>query len=289
LSKRLQRHYPPHRVYVDVFGGSGALIARQEPRAEEVYNDLDTDVYNVFATVKEPAGHNEVLRLLETTSNDREQYTECKQILADTNESSIRRAWAFMVAGTIGFSAHPALANGWTRSEIQRRDLRNLPAKMQWWHDRLRNVHLENRPWQEVIDIYDSPASFFLLDPPYLAQVLRSEGNQYYQHRMAADAHVELIERLRTIKGCALICGYNHPLYTALLFYWRKVCFCARETMGGRAGKRQEVVWLNYEDDGSRIETNRLRITKRFIDIMQGEEQAFEYLERVRRLRQLPQ
>ena len=287
LARRFQQCFPPHRVYIDVFGGSAAMIARQEPRAGEVYNDLDTDVYNVFATVKDSAGYNEVLRLLEATSNDREQYKTCKQVLADTNEPDARRAWAFLTCGTIGFSAHPAIANGWTRNEIQRRDLLNLPAKMRWWHERLRNVRLENRPWQEVVERYDSHDTFFFCDPPYLAQVLRSGGDQYYQHRMNADAHVELIERLRTIKGYAFICGYNHPLYTAFLFHWRKVCFFARETMGGRAGKRQEIAWLNYEDDGSKIEGNRLRIAKRFVQIMESEEEAIEYVERIKRLKKL--
>ena len=52
--------------------------------------------------------------------------------------------------------------------------------------------------------------------------------------------------------------------------------------------KRQEQVWMNYEDDGSRIEGNRLRIARRYIDIMGGEEEAIRYLERVAQLRRLP-
>ena len=215
------------------------------------------------------------------------QYKVCKRVLADSHESICRRAWAFLVCGTIGFSSHPALANGWTRSEFQRRDLLNLPARVRWWHERLRNVSLENRPWQEVVDLHDSPDTFFLCDPPYLPEVLRQSSGEYYQHRMEADAHVELIERLRKIRGYTLICGYNHPLYTRLLFHWRKVEFFARETMGGKAGRRREIIWLNYDDDGSRIETNRLRIAERYVRIMDGEDEAVKYVERIRRLRRL--
>ena len=53
LGKRFERYYPPHRVYIDMFGGSAALIRRQEPRVTEVYNDVDSDVFNVFAIVKD--------------------------------------------------------------------------------------------------------------------------------------------------------------------------------------------------------------------------------------------
>ncbi len=57
--------------------------------------------------------------------------------------------------------------------------------------------------------------------------------------------------------------------------------------MGGKAGKRQEIAWLNYTDDGSKIETNRLHIAKRYIQIMGGHAEATAYLERIERLRQL--
>src|SRR6516165_8129702 len=82
LGSRFRPHYPPHRVYVDVFGGSGALLARKAPATVEVYNDLDSDTWNVFSVVKDPAGCEEVLRLLVTTTHDREQYKFCKQVLA---------------------------------------------------------------------------------------------------------------------------------------------------------------------------------------------------------------
>jgi len=287
LAPQYHRLYPPHQVFVDLFGGSGAMIARQEPHATEVYNDLDESVTNVFVVVKHAAGCKQVLRLLDSTSNDREQYEVCRKLLADPNESNVRRAWAFMVCGTIGFAVHPALANGWTLPENQRRDLVNLPAKVQWWHHRLQQVRLENRPWQEIVDLYDSPSTFFFNDPPYLAQVLRS-ANQYYRHGMGQAEHIELIERLRTIQGHALICAYNHPLYTERLFHWRRVTLSARETMGSKhKGKRLEVAWLNYEDDGSKIEGTRLRIAQRYVTIMGGEEEAVRYVERIKRLKRL--
>lgn len=201
LARRFQQCYPPHRTYVDVFGGSAALIARQRPRAVEVYNDLDPTVSNVFATVKDAVGCEQILRLLKVTSNDSQQYKACKRILANPGECNVRRAWAFLVCGSIGFAAHPALANGWIPHERQRRDFLNLPAKLRWWYGRLRNVQVENRPWQEIVERYDSPDTFFACDPPYLAGVLRSCAGEYYQYRMDARAHIELIERLRKIRG----------------------------------------------------------------------------------------
>ena len=57
---------------------------------------------------------------------------------------------------------------------------------------------------------------------------------------------------------------------------------------GNNREKRIECAWLNYTDDGSKVENNRIRIAKRYIKIMGSEEEALKYLERVVQLRQLP-
>jgi DNA adenine methylase len=286
LAPQYQGLYPPHTRFVDVFGGSGALLARKEPRGIEVYNDLDAAVYNTIAVVRDELKSAELRGLVRNTSDSPDQYKKCKQVMADPNESPARRAWAFLVCGTIGFSGHPSVVNSWTPDH--RRELRALPDKLVWWRDRLRQVCVENRPWQEIIDLYDSPDTFFFCDPPYLSQVLSSTA-RLYQCQMDASEHTDLIERLRTIKGYALLCGYNHPKYTELLFHWRKLGFHSRATMssGKKRGKRLESIWLNYEEDGSKIEGNRLRIARRYIKIMGNEEEAARYVERIRRLRRL--
>ncbi len=176
LAKQFQLCYPPHRVYIDVFGGSGALIARQAPRAVECYNDADFTVSNVFATVKDAGSCGELLQLLKTTSNDREQYKVCKRALADANETNVRRAWGFLTCGNLGFAGHPAIVNSWIDHARQRRDFATLPVRIRWWHERLRNVRVENRTWQEVVDIYDSRHTLFICDPPYMAGVLQQFG-----------------------------------------------------------------------------------------------------------------
>jgi DNA adenine methylase len=289
MAKRYNRLYPPHKHFVDVFGGTGAVIARKPKSRYETYNDRDKAVYNVFSVIQDEAQRLELIRLLENTPNSVEQYAVCKRIALDPAESDARRAWAFLVRGAVGFSGHPLIANSWTSIHKQRRRLLTLPDIVLGWRERFRWVALENRPWQEMLDRYDSPSTFFFCDPSYLPETLRCPVDHYYVHTLSREEHIELIERLRTIQGYALLCGYNHPAYTTRLFHWRKVSFQARSCMGAtKREKRQEQVWMNYEDDGSRIEGNRLRIARRYIDIMGGEEEAIRYLERVAQLRRLP-
>lgn len=283
------RHLPRHRVLVDLFGGTGAIFTAKTSSHVEIYNDLDNAVYNVFAVLQDLATCEELVRLIEATPNGRRQYEVCRDVLADATESKVRRAWAFLVCGNIGFSVHPRLANSWARPDKQKHRLLSLPPKLDWWQNRFRRVYLENQPWQTIIDKYDGSDVFFFADPPYLGSVLRSPVDAYYTHVMTATEHVELIERLRTIRGYAMLCGYNHPKYTELLFHWRKVSFSTRMTMGGaKREKRQEQIWLNYEEDGSKVEDNRLRIARRYVRIMGGVEEAMRYLDTVKRLMELP-
>jgi DNA adenine methylase len=289
LGKEYVQHFPAHCTYVDVCGGTAALFTRKPPSTIEIYNDIDANLFNVFEVLQDTAGYEELLRLLENTPNARQQYEICKKVTVDPTATKVRRAWAFLVCGAIGFSGHPVVQNAWVSPRHGKHKLLKLPEYLRWWRDRFRRVHIECKPWQEVLDPNDAPDTFFFVDPPYVPAVLRHNHDTYYVCSMDTAEHMELIERLRRIQGYAFLCGYNHPLYTERLFHWRKLTFQVTPTMGGKKReKRTECAWLNYENDGSKIEGNRLRIAKRYITIMGGEEEARKYLERVAQLRRLP-
>jgi DNA adenine methylase len=40
--------FPPHQVFVDVFGGSGAVLLGKPPSPVDVYNDIDGRLVNLF-------------------------------------------------------------------------------------------------------------------------------------------------------------------------------------------------------------------------------------------------
>jgi hypothetical protein len=107
LAKKYNRLYPRHRHFVDVFGGTGAVIARKPRSPVEIYNDLDNLAYNVFSVLQVRDRYTQLAELIENTPWSRRQYEVCRSILAAPETvDEIRRAWAFLVCGSVGFSGH---------------------------------------------------------------------------------------------------------------------------------------------------------------------------------------
>jgi len=247
-------HFPPHRVYVEPFGGAASVLLQKPRSYAEVYNDLDGEVVNLFRVLRERG--DELKRVLEMTPFARVDYLEAWEPSDDPLEQARRTIIrSFMGFGSAavtkaragkqtsrgGLALTGFRANSNRSGTTPAHDWRNYPSAMAAMIERLRGVVIENRPAPQVIAQHDSTETLHYIDPPYVLATRDAGGD--YRHEMSDNDHRELASQLREVKGMVVISGYPCDLYDAELYPdWRRF---ARKAFADGARARTEVLWLN--------------------------------------------
>jgi DNA adenine methylase len=207
LAKDIAAMLPPHRCYVEVFGGMGAVLLAKEPSPVEVYNDVDEGLVTVFRVARHhPDELAKELRYCLFSRSERLHWLE------SPGETDIQRAARWIAARWTGFAGLAGRGFHVSRScAAASRDtlIKNIMAVS----DRLARVSIECLGWRRLIDLYDHTPSgggvVFFLDPPY------ADGDQKLYASGGID-HAELRERLRTVKGDWILTYGDHPLIREL-------------------------------------------------------------------------
>ena len=154
LARKYEPYYPPHRLFVSPFGGSGAEIMRKRPSPIEVWSDTDDRLYDMFSLLQDDCEYAQLVDLVKRTRNSREQYLECRRILDEsrTKHTRVRGVWAFLVCATIGYRGpHPMRVRSWSSHATSRRRLRDLPETLKAWRRRFRTVQAGTRRLVRVV------------------------------------------------------------------------------------------------------------------------------------------
>jgi DNA adenine methylase len=272
---------PYDDLFVDVFGGGGSVLLNRRRSPVEVYNDLDSNLVNLFRVLQtDPL---ELERRLRSTLYSKEEFVKAIHIIDGTSEPAddVERAWAMFVnmnqsvvgrvrrtqgnwsRAAISVSGESAVVAGW----------KSLVTRLGGVYDRLSGVQVEQRDAIECVQYWDGPNTVLYVDPPYVHDT-RVE-DEYYAHEMSNEQHEELVSTLLTAQGHVVVSGYDYPIYNRLEDNgWARVEFERVTTMTAsqrgkdedwdRAvkprGKRTEVVWLNEKANSLQIAPSLLTI-----------------------------
>jgi len=191
---------PPHKCYVEVFGGGAQLLFAKEPSRVEIYNDIDGRLVNLFLVVRDRG--REFQDRLATLPYSRRVYREYKthEEIGDPLEDAVR--FFYVVRGSFGGEYGTGWSYGTVKNEAKRYFY--VMSQLGLVSKRLENVQIEELDFRECIKRYDRPWTLFFCDPPYY--VVKA-----YKYSFNEKDHEDLAKLLRRVKGKWLLTYNDHP------------------------------------------------------------------------------
>jgi len=234
-------NFPPHTTYVELFGGSAAVLLRKPPAKYDIYNELDASVVNFFRMLREHP--REFRRLIDLTPYSRREFRLCLEPCDDKLEAARRfyaRCWMSMT-----YNKTPKSDSSWRLLLGNTSGGNHVPQRLfaRTRHlmaiaRRLKNVQIEDGVDFRKL-LHNSwcrrPGTLIFADPPYPGY-----GERLYDMSFSTRDHEELLEDLRNCGAQVVLSGYDDLI--PLLPDWHAI---RKETRNRKRALRTEVLMLN--------------------------------------------
>ncbi|WNY26162.1 DNA adenine methylase [Methanolapillus millepedarum] len=243
-----------HLHFIDVFGGSGAVLLNKQPSQIETYNDINENLVSYFRMMRDRP--DELSRRIQLTPYSRREFENCIRILKNPSSPEIEKARAFFTVANQSFHQNVSCLGtgswkvcindvaGGTSSAVSKyhSKIKMLPAVS----DRLKNVQIECADFRKIIKRYDSETSFFYVDPPYPHE--SRAKRDLYEFEMNREQHIELLDMLNSMEGGALVSTYQNDLYDSELKNWIKIIGQEKRLPSSSKGRKEsEILFRNYD------------------------------------------
>mgnify|MGYP002624984687 CR=1 FL=1 len=249
----------PHSLYVEPFGGSGAIFFGKEPEPS-VYNDKNELLVNFMKTLRSEQGRRAITELAAVSPKSPVFYREFKEIckafikneglqelLTRANfadyppETAV--AFAFFYVQNLSFGGIFLGSYGaeYCRDvQAQVYAYRNRIDALSLYADKLRLTEIRNDDWRVIVENYDAQDRLFYFDPPY-----ECKTSDDYKSGWTSDDTAELVETLLRLKASFVLSCYDGALYKPLEEICEKKTFRAVTTCSRTArDKRSECVYI---------------------------------------------
>lgn len=165
LASRIVELLPKHSCYVEVFGGGGSVLFRKYSSKHEVFNDINSDLINLYRVVRNR--RDDFIRAMDLVLVSREEFDRFLEM--DPNSlDELQRAVRFFYIVKTAFGAKVAGSSfGTSVSSPNRLNPLEIDRLVRNVHSRIARVTFENLPYAKLIEKYDSDSTVFYLDPPY--------------------------------------------------------------------------------------------------------------------------
>ena len=179
-------------TYVEPFGGMfGVFFSLDFSKFKNVrfiYNEINYLNYNLFDLLRYDIRFIEIIKGIKV---DKERYQKAlREIFTETDRMTFAINWLIVLTCSAPNEIGKDSWRGDTEFEV---------FKLKWkaYEPHLNKIsEILNVDYKEVISKYDSPETFFYLDPPYMGR-----EKYYINHDFNENSHYELSHILNNIKG----------------------------------------------------------------------------------------
>lgn len=252
LAEFIISRMPHHKKYREVFFGGGHVFWQKGLCSENVINDLNSHLINMYRVIGDPNQVKALKLRLRNSVYSRELFDGYCKLYWDKNKYAflppIERAFIYLYLNKVSF-------NGEFQHFASRPDagaLYNIEPSVDEIHRKIRtgNTVIENLHFKDFIPKYDGSDVFYYLDPPYWVTT-ESQGSTYYEKNMKLDEHEELYNLLKKIKGKWLMSYDDVPnireLYSEFQIVETPKMHQSSATASGKTVFKSEILIANYE------------------------------------------
>ena len=224
----------PRRLYVEPFGGSGALFYAKPPEPS-VYNDVNSLLVNFFKVLRTREGRDAIRELSKWTPQCRVFWYEFKEVcvaysrgekdrlraaieaarLADYPED-IAVAFAFFYCQNYGFGGNLLDAFGETLRRTsgcyEPKSFHSRVKHLDLFAESFRFTNITQRDFRDCLEKHDHETTLFYCDPPY-----ESPSSVDYKVGWSSDDTRDLVALLCDLDGSAALSCYDGELYYPLM------------------------------------------------------------------------
>ena len=255
-------------TYVETFGGMFwcffNMDLSQFPNLKKVvYNDFNPLNYNLFKCIQNPTELLKAINSIDcqkfgmeiTPSIYKEQFISFQaEIFAENfrvEPGNYEVAAKYVYILTQVFSGSKPETSSFIdlkgKYKSKYLTFRDKLLKPDWIEHFLKITHVENMDFAEVIEKYDSPNTYFYVDPPYW-----KTENYYSNHDFDRQDHERLSKSLISMEGKFSLSYYDFPLLSEWFpkdtYTWEKKEFA--KAAAAKKGKTQtmgeELLIMNY-------------------------------------------
>ena len=264
LAKTIVKLMPTHKRYIEPFVGSGKILFTKEPSEIEVINDADKKIANLFYCVA--FYFDEFWDKAKWLLHSREMLTVFRRKMQTSEPTQFGDVEHAVITYYVLVSSFSGKVGGSLRYAIEESEAKkfitNKILNLRAIRKRLKNVIIECKDFEDIINTWDKPDTFFYCDPPYFGT------EHYYAVSFTKTDHERLLTLLKQTKGKWILSGYHNELYDTVLKgypYTEKQLskFSFGVTKSSKSKSKPpatEVLWFNFEPDKEMLKELKLEL-----------------------------